>query len=264
MQPSTQCFHVVTKTKSTRMNLQRIARKTPGFTLIELLVVIAIIAILAALLLPALAKAKQKAQATVCVSNQKQIGIAMQMLIEDGPTLLSSGYFPACFGKDEKGNVYNWFADVAKTMSMNPSQTLAASVPDQYSVNMLTNNQGVFVCPATPPNMLGTSTKTNSYGYNNKCFCPVTDWIDPTSAKQGNFRTQSSLLRPSTTAVIADSLNNGAWNCKIYLSWNAAWPGTLHNGSANILFADWHVERPAQYNSMILNAAGAPFYAADE
>ncbi len=68
------------------------ASSRTAFTLIELLVVIAIIAILAALLLPSLARAKEKARQTACLSNMKQIGIAVVMYADDHKGFLPYGY----------------------------------------------------------------------------------------------------------------------------------------------------------------------------
>jgi prepilin-type N-terminal cleavage/methylation domain-containing protein/prepilin-type processing-associated H-X9-DG protein len=224
-----------------------------GFTLIELLVVIAIIAILAAMLLPALASAKKKAFSIACVNNQKQIGVGFQMTIDDGVPAVGQGYFPGYSGNDDSGKSYTWFSVIAKTIGMRPLEAVSVGTGQSY----LTNNPGVFVCPSTNPKYIGTSYSTNSYGYN---YVRLGGWLYPgigpvVPGDPNTTRTKlSAIHRPVEALVICDSNEDGqydalAWNA---LAWPEALPGRRHNNSANALFADWHVERPSRWDKFLL------------
>src|SRR5437773_5196359 len=80
-----------------------VRRRSAGFTLIELLVVIAIIAILAAILFPVFAQAREKARAATCISNSKQIGLALMMYAQDYDEMLPIHNDANYFMRDKVG-----------------------------------------------------------------------------------------------------------------------------------------------------------------
>jgi len=120
-------------------------RRRFGFTLIELLVVIAIIAILAAMLLPALAKAKEKARQISCISNLKQMGISLTMYVDD-----QGGVYPIASYTDSAGNNVDW------------PKELDAYLPQKGSKVTSVANQ-VFNCPSAAFPGVAFSDLTRTY-----------------------------------------------------------------------------------------------------
>lgn len=129
---------------------KRVGLWASGFTLIELLVVIAIIAILAALLLPALAAAKESARSVKCKSNQRQIGLALQMYVHE------NAFYPllATVLSDAKPDGAKWYDDLLP-----------------YIDQLWTND--VFACPSYKGDVSDGRIETEafylssgSYGYN--------------------------------------------------------------------------------------------------
>jgi len=137
-----QCWHFVSRALDPLTNFQSRSRTRGAFTLIELLVVIVIISILAAILFPAFAQAREKGRQAVCESNLKQIGLAFMQYVQDNDDLLP-----------DRHDLKNTLGYRPWGGAWPPSDPRAAWA--MVALEPYTKSDAIFACPSVSGKMTG-------------------------------------------------------------------------------------------------------------
>lgn len=241
-------------------------RTKRGFTLIELLVVIAIIAILAAILFPVFAQAREKARQTACLSYFKQVGLAGLMYIQDA----DEKFFPFMYGPGDGGFSYDWTIDWTWPELLDPyikNWGLHRCPSDPYANDAQSLMNMGYPSNATGKQLNYTRGLNTDLGFNYMYLSPMKG-----ADAQGFGVGLAAVGKPANCYMLLDSIWDmsscdtpkgggnwfveapsywysstewwfGGWNiddCTNWLKYGGTWP--RHTGNMNVAFVDGHAK----------------------
>jgi prepilin-type N-terminal cleavage/methylation domain-containing protein/prepilin-type processing-associated H-X9-DG protein len=238
------------------------SRCARAFTLVELLVVIAVIAILAALLLPVLAKSKSQARITVCLNNKRQLALAWLMYAQDSRDYLA--YNTCSFWYLETGggmpDAPNWVTSYVDWTTRDFSTNLAGLIDDTNSslAPYIAHDAAPYHCPedvflAPPQRALGWSQRARSVSMNYVMGDGIGMSGEPKSLTPPFFTRIRDLatIGPAMALVFLDEHPDSIWYSPAFAVVyspsvsQAVWrqlPASYHNGGCTFAFADGHEE----------------------